>query len=86
MPSSPLEMHCSKRQQKVIAQLTKDALGKRLYPAPTMQDDYDLGTSTLPSPEELKYKVLLKTKTLWAREVLQILGWHTGAERSSVPR
>ncbi|XP_071407039.1 1-phosphatidylinositol 4,5-bisphosphate phosphodiesterase zeta-1-like [Pithys albifrons albifrons] len=54
-----LENHCSTQQQKVMAQYLKDILGDKLLFSP-------LGGETemtqLPSPEALKFKVLVKNK------------------------
>ena len=67
-----LEMHCGKKQQAVLAQHCLDALGERLIAAP-LQDEGQMH-APLPSPEELRGKVLLKGKTVWALEVLRKLG------------
>ncbi|XP_051871854.1 inactive phospholipase C-like protein 2 isoform X1 [Pristis pectinata] len=54
-----LENHCSVKQQKVMIQHMKKTLGDKLYTEPpTVEDSY------LPSPEVLKYKILLKAKKL----------------------
>ncbi|XP_072910523.1 inactive phospholipase C-like protein 2 isoform X2 [Hemitrygon akajei] len=54
-----LENHCSIKQQKVMIQHMKKILGDKLYTEPpSVEDNY------LPSPEVLKYKILLKTKKL----------------------
>ncbi|XP_067867921.1 inactive phospholipase C-like protein 2 isoform X1 [Heterodontus francisci] len=54
-----LENHCSLKQQKVMIQHMKQTFEDKLYTkAPTVEDSY------LPSPEVLKYKILLKAKKL----------------------
>lgn len=70
-----LEMHCSKKQQAVIAAYCVEAFGDRLLTAP-IGHEADVQAPLLPSPEALRHKVLLKCKTLWARDVLNMLGWH----------
>ena len=68
-----LEMHCSKKQQRKVAQHCVNLLGERLVVAPLHHnEDFH---RPLPSPEDLRGKVLLKNKTLWARDVLIKLGW-----------
>ncbi len=54
-----LEIHCSLDQQITIADVLKNILGERLVQAP-MQRLQD----RLPSPEELKYKILVKVTYL----------------------
>lgn len=55
-----LENHCSMEQQEVLAQQLKDILGEQLLTATT---DGRVPTQ-LPSPEELKHKILLKGKKI----------------------
>uniref|UniRef100_A0A8C0BW57 Phosphoinositide phospholipase C n=1 Tax=Buteo japonicus TaxID=224669 RepID=A0A8C0BW57_9AVES len=55
-----LENHCSIEQQEVLAQQLKDILGEQLLTATT---DGRVPTQ-LPSPEELKHKILLKGKKI----------------------
>uniref|UniRef100_A0A8B9PW13 Phosphoinositide phospholipase C n=1 Tax=Apteryx owenii TaxID=8824 RepID=A0A8B9PW13_APTOW len=55
-----LENHCSVEQQDVLAQQLKDILGEQLLTATT---DGHIPTQ-LPSPEELKHKILLKGKKI----------------------
>ncbi|XP_071382007.1 1-phosphatidylinositol 4,5-bisphosphate phosphodiesterase zeta-1-like [Centroberyx affinis] len=55
-----LENHCSQEQQVVMAQYLTSILGEKLLKAPL-----DLPTSgELPSPNDLKYKILIKNKKL----------------------
>ncbi|XP_074684973.1 1-phosphatidylinositol 4,5-bisphosphate phosphodiesterase delta-4 isoform X5 [Strix aluco] len=55
-----LENHCSMEQQEVLAQQLKDILGEQLL---TTTTDGRVPTQ-LPSPEELKHKILLKGKKI----------------------
>lgn len=54
-----LENHCSLKQQKVMFQHLKKILGDRIHSDPPNLDD-----SYLPSPSDLKGKILLKGKKL----------------------
>ncbi|UJR09704.1 hypothetical protein I4U23_013933 [Adineta vaga] len=53
-----IENHCSSEQQKQMAQILKRILGDRLVTKPLPNTD----PSILPSPEDLKYKVLIRSK------------------------
>uniref|UniRef100_A0AAQ5ZCP0 Phosphoinositide phospholipase C n=1 Tax=Amphiprion ocellaris TaxID=80972 RepID=A0AAQ5ZCP0_AMPOC len=55
-----LENHCSKEQQEVMAQYLISILGDKLLTAPL---DHST-TGDLPSPNDLKYKILIKNKKL----------------------
>ncbi|XP_019116417.2 1-phosphatidylinositol 4,5-bisphosphate phosphodiesterase zeta-1 isoform X1 [Larimichthys crocea] len=55
-----LENHCSKEQQEVMAQYLISILGENLLRTPL---DH-LTTGDLPSPNDLKYKILIKNKKL----------------------
>ncbi|XP_047195932.1 1-phosphatidylinositol 4,5-bisphosphate phosphodiesterase zeta-1 [Hippoglossus stenolepis] len=55
-----LENHCSQEQQEVMAQYLISILGEKLLRAPL---DH-LTTGDLPSPNDLKYKILIKNKKL----------------------
>lgn len=48
-----LEVHCTLRNQKIIADMFNQIFGKKLYIPPQSQ-------KILPSPEELKHKIVLK--------------------------
>eukprot|EP01053_Blabericola_migrator_P003504 Blabericola_migrator_1__3503@NODE_203_length_11435_cov_141_633445_g174_i0_p1_GENE_NODE_203_length_11435_cov_141_633445_g174_i0NODE_203_length_11435_cov_141_633445_g174_i0_p1_ORF_typecomplete_len885_score148_01PIPLCX/PF00388_19/3_2e55PIPLCY/PF00387_19/3_6e34Mcp5_PH/PF12814_7/1_6e10C2/PF00168_30/3_5e07PH_12/PF16457_5/8_8e06EFhand_7/PF13499_6/0_018EFhand_7/PF13499_6/0_00087EFhand_7/PF13499_6/1_5e02EFhand_10/PF14788_6/5e05EFhand_like/PF09279_11/29EFhand_like/PF09279_11/0_019EFhand_8/PF13833_6/0_063E len=50
-----LEMHCSARQKKRIGEILNEVLGSMLYTVPE-------GKIEVPSPEDLKYKILVKGK------------------------
>lgn len=52
-----LEMHCKKTQQARIATILKDLVGSQLYLLPENFEDFP----ELPSPEELKGKVLIRS-------------------------
>eukprot|EP01135_Chromosphaera_perkinsii_P002127 Nk52_evm61s217 gene=Nk52_evmTU61s217 len=54
-----LENHCSLMQQEKQVQLMVDILGESLYVPPV-----DKTKQNLPSPEDLKYRILIKNKTL----------------------
>ena len=54
-----IENHCSIPQQQVMAQIMKDTFGKQLY-----MDNVDMANQVLPSPEELKNKILVKVSTI----------------------
>lgn len=53
-----LEVHCDSEQQLRMVSLMKEILGERLLLKPVSNS-----TSKLPSPEELKYKILVKVKS-----------------------
>ncbi|XP_078023926.1 1-phosphatidylinositol 4,5-bisphosphate phosphodiesterase zeta-1-like [Epinephelus lanceolatus] len=55
-----LENHCSKEQQKVMAQYLISILGDKLLRTPLDNPT----TGDLPSPNDLKYKILIKNKKL----------------------
>uniref|UniRef100_A0A1A8P8Z8 Phosphoinositide phospholipase C n=1 Tax=Nothobranchius rachovii TaxID=451742 RepID=A0A1A8P8Z8_9TELE len=54
-----LENHCSLQQQKVLVQLLTRILGEWLYRNPPEE-----GATYLPSPHDLKHRILLKGKSL----------------------
>ncbi|KAF6038587.1 PLCD1 [Bugula neritina] len=54
-----LENHCSIEQQKIMAQILKDNLGDMLHTDPVNPD-----IKQLPSPEQLKGKILIKCRKL----------------------
>ncbi|KAK7880111.1 hypothetical protein WMY93_033221 [Mugilogobius chulae] len=55
-----LENHCSRRQQEVMAHYLVSILGDKLLSAPLNHPT----TGELPSPDDLKYKILIKNKKL----------------------
>ncbi|EMR11628.1 hypothetical protein PNEG_00067 [Pneumocystis murina B123] len=52
-----LEVHCSFSQQSLMVSILKELLGEMLITSPTNKN-----SQVLPSPMELKYKILLKVK------------------------
>jgi phosphatidylinositol phospholipase C delta len=56
-----IEMHCSELYQKKMAEIAEDVLGDHLYV-------YD-AESSLPSPEDLKYRILFKGGRTTAHEM-----------------
>ena len=54
-----IENHCSLEQQDLMADYMRDYLGDFLYTAPP-----DDTKTAMPSPEELKKKILVKAKRL----------------------
>ncbi|KAJ3984853.1 PLC-like phosphodiesterase [Lentinula detonsa] len=55
------EMHCGVKQQDMIVQIMKDAFGDALISAPV---EGRAKITSLPSPEELRGKIMLKAKNL----------------------
>ncbi|CAF0781702.1 unnamed protein product [Adineta ricciae] len=53
-----IENHCSTEQQKEMARILKEILGDRLITKP-LTDEFSL---TLPSPRDLEYKVLVRSR------------------------
>ena len=54
-----IENHCNPQQQDRMAEHMTNILGGMLYTEPV-----DITTDKLPSPEQLKYKILLKAKKI----------------------
>ncbi len=54
-----LEVHCNSEQQRKMIQIMKDVFGERLLLQPVNEH-----TTTLPSPEQLKHKILVKVKAV----------------------
>jgi phosphatidylinositol phospholipase C, delta len=52
-----LEVHCGSEQQAVMADILKSTLGDRLVTEPFMTNSF-----VLPSPQELRHRVLIKVK------------------------
>ena len=52
-----LEVHCNPAQQQVMVDIMVRELGERLVTKPLLTDN-----STLPSPEDLRYRILIKVK------------------------
>ncbi|MBN3314352.1 PLCL2 protein, partial [Atractosteus spatula] len=91
-----LENHCSLKQQKVMVQHLKKILGDKIHTdSPNIEESY------LPSPDDLKGKILLKAKKLppncvnpegdvtdedEGAEMSQRVGNETGEQQSLVPQ
>ncbi|KKY21398.1 putative 1-phosphatidylinositol-bisphosphate phosphodiesterase [Phaeomoniella chlamydospora] len=74
-----LEVHCNDAQQARMVQILKEVFGPRLVTFPV----HPLST-VLPSPEELRYRVLVKVKTHESSRELARLGAETiGRKRSA---
>ncbi|KAF2838426.1 PLC-like phosphodiesterase [Patellaria atrata CBS 101060] len=58
-----LEVHCNPEQQTIMTRIMKDVFGDKLLTKPIEQK-----SSALPSPEELKGKILIKVKGSHAKE------------------
>lgn len=72
-----LEVHCNPSQQlRMVEIMTKEIDPTRLLLYPLVDDAHDL-----PSPEELKYKILVKVKATNAHPVLHSLGESTPVAR-----
>jgi phosphatidylinositol phospholipase C delta len=56
------EVHCNLEQQSMIAQIFKNSFGDMLVQAPINNESV---IEQLPSPEDLKHRVLLKAKNLY---------------------
>jgi len=54
-----LEIHCDLDQQEIMANIMRTKLGSWLVVAPL-----DSGLVLLPSPDQLKFKILVKSKVL----------------------
>uniref|UniRef100_S4S058 Phosphoinositide phospholipase C n=1 Tax=Petromyzon marinus TaxID=7757 RepID=S4S058_PETMA len=70
-----IENHCSVAQQAVLARHMQSILGDKLLTAPLA----GLPSSQLPSPEQLRGKVLVKGKRLpgpWPREAVPVANGH----------
>ena len=53
-----LENHCNEKQQEKMAEIFEQVLGDSLYKLPENYQDFE----KFPSPNELKYKILIKDK------------------------
>ncbi|KAF3348103.1 Diatom spindle kinesin 1 [Verticillium dahliae VDG2] len=58
-----LEVHCNPQQQAIMARIIKETFGARLVTEPL-----DPASDKLPSPEELKERVLIKVKKPMSKE------------------
>lgn len=53
------EVHCGVQQQKVLVKILKEVFGDALVTAP-LGSEKEWQEETLPSPEQLKYKIMFK--------------------------
>ncbi|NWS94031.1 PLCZ1 phosphodiesterase, partial [Mionectes macconnelli] len=72
-----LENHCSPKQQEAMAECLKSILGDKLLTAPI---GGETEMTRLPSPEALKFKVLIKNKKVGTLEEGMLRTDETGAE------
>ncbi|KAG0004216.1 Phospholipase C [Entomortierella chlamydospora] len=70
-----LELHCDIAQQEIMANIMRTKLGSWLVVAPI-----DSNTTSLPSPDQLKYKILVKSKVLPPGNSSQELSTDTESE------
>ncbi|KAF8581199.1 PLC-like phosphodiesterase [Ramaria rubella] len=61
------EIHCSLAQQDAVAEIMKSTFGAALVTAP-LESHADAGMDVLPSPEDLRGRVLLKAKNLYVEK------------------
>lgn len=54
-----IENHCSLEQQQILVNIVKSTFGDKLYSTPINGNAFNL-----PSPEQLKHKILLKVSYL----------------------
>ncbi|KAG9019365.1 Phospholipase C [Tulasnella sp. 427] len=64
------EIHCKVDQQDMVADIMRQEFGDALVtgPLPGREHETDKGVTDLPSPEELRGKILLKAKKLFVAE------------------
>lgn len=66
-----MEIHCDHAQQDKLADILRSTLGKALVDSPLFGETVNEHLAgaptveTLPSPEHLKYRILVKAKNLW---------------------
>lgn len=64
-----MEVHCDCSQQDKLADILKQTLGKALVDSPLFEDlnekKDDSVVEALPSPESLKYRILVKAKNMF---------------------
>ncbi|KAI1316363.1 Phospholipase C [Mortierella claussenii] len=70
-----LELHCDLNQQEIMANIMRTKLGSWLVVAPL-----DLDSPILPSPEDLKFKILVKSKVLPSDAIAQEYSTDTESE------
>ncbi|KAG8888563.1 Phospholipase C [Tulasnella sp. 332] len=64
------EIHCSVHQQNLLARIFREEFGNALLsgPLPGREHERQEGVRVLPSPDDLKGKILLKAKKLYAAQ------------------
>ncbi|GJJ77849.1 phosphatidylinositol phospholipase C, delta [Entomortierella parvispora] len=72
-----LEIHCDLEQQETMANIMKTKLGSWLIVAPLPDSN---NSEILPSPDELKFKILIKSKVLPPDSTLQEYSTDTDTE------
>ena len=68
-----IENHCSLEQQQILVNTLKSTLADKLYSSPVNGNAFNL-----PSPEELKHKILLKVSLVTDTHTLHDLCRHAG--------
>lgn len=82
------EIHCDQAQQDKVAEILRSTLGKALLDGPlfgeTVVEEHANCpvVDSLPSPDELKYRILVKAKNLYVVKASQKSG-ETNAELAS---
>lgn len=74
-----VEVHCERPQQEVLAQLFKSCLGSALV-VDRLEGDSDGPIEQLPSPEDLKYRILLKVGPRMTQPIQSLTRLRTGEE------
>ncbi|KAJ9479472.1 1-phosphatidylinositol 4,5-bisphosphate phosphodiesterase 1 [Pseudozyma hubeiensis] len=78
-----LEVHADPPQQDVMARILKDTLGEMLLGQPLEPQKKPGAEEELPSPETLKFKVLVKAKNVAAADGQQVTSLQEPAEASN---
>ncbi|SNX87300.1 related to PLC1 -1-phosphatidylinositol-4,5-bisphosphate phosphodiesterase [Melanopsichium pennsylvanicum] len=68
-----LEVHADPPQQEIMARILRDTLGEMLLSQPLGNQQLPGADEELPSPEDLKFKVLVKAKNVSAADSQRIL-------------
>lgn len=69
------EVHCGTQQQKVLVDILKDVFGDALVSAPLAASN-GLQEEALPSPEELKYRIMFKVCSRQVSRITVITDGH----------
>ncbi|KAI1084176.1 PLC-like phosphodiesterase [Whalleya microplaca] len=73
-----LEVHCAAPQQEIMAEIMKEIFGPRL-----VTESLDPSSDKLPTPSELKHRILIKVKGTHQSEEQRTNGETTGRRRAS---